>query len=186
MFQRIAREGAEEARANQMGGNPPVPQRPGAASPPGQRPQGGGFYGQYFNNQPGGGQQGGFGSPAQSQGGFGRPGNTQEKLAAVPSNKKEKFETEIIQNLLSSYFDIVRKNVGDSVPKSIMFFLVNTSKETVQNELVKCLYKEDLFDELLEENPLIASKRKACKEMLDVLKKANDVLMEVREFNPAS
>ena len=71
MFQRIAREGAEEARANQMGGNPPVPQRPGAASPPGQRPQGGGFYGQYFNNQPGGGQQGGFGSPAQSQGGFG-------------------------------------------------------------------------------------------------------------------
>ena len=88
--------------------------------------------------------------------------------------------------VLSSYFDIVRKNVGDSVPKSIMFFLVNTSKETVQNELVKCLYKEDLFDELLEENPLIASKRKACKEMLDVLKKANDVLMEVREFNPAS
>merc|ERR1712232_571412 len=167
------------------GGNPPVPQRPGAASPPGQRPQGGGqqggFFGQYFNNQPGGGQQGGFGSPAQSQGGFGRPGNPQEKLAAVPmsikasvpSSKKEKFETEVIQNLLSSYFDIVRKNVGDSVPKSIMFFLVNTSKE-------------DLFDELLEENPLIASKRKACKEMLDVLKKANEVLMEVREFNKSS
>merc|ERR1712000_299004 len=54
MFERIAKSSAEEARANQMGGNPPVPQRPGAASPPGQRPQGGGFYGQYFNNQPGG------------------------------------------------------------------------------------------------------------------------------------
>lgn len=85
---------------------------------------------------------------------------------------------------MSSYFDIVRKNIGDSVPKSIMFFLVNTSKDTIQNELVRCLYKEDLFDDLLEENPLIAAKRKACKEMLDVLKQANDVLMEVREFNP--
>ena len=90
------------------------------------------------------------------------------------------------ENLLSSYFDIVRKNVGDSVPKSIMFFLVNTSKDSIQNELVRCLYKEDLFDELLEENPLIAQKRKACKEMLDVLKQANDVLMEVREFNPTN
>ena len=87
---------------------------------------------------------------------------------------------------MSSYFDIVRKNVGDSVPKSVMFFLVNTSKDTIQNELVRCLYKEELFDELLEENPLIASKRKACKAMLDVLKRANDVLMEVREFNPAT
>ena len=87
---------------------------------------------------------------------------------------------------MSSYFDIVRKNIGDSVPKSVMFFLVNTSKESIQNELVRCLYKEDLFDELLEENPLIASKRKACKEMLEILQQANDVLMEVREFNPSS
>ena len=87
---------------------------------------------------------------------------------------------------MSSYFDIVRKNIGDSVPKSVMFFLVNTSKESIQNELVRCLYKEDLFDELLEESPLIASKRKACKEMLEILQQANDVLMEVREFNPSS
>jgi len=106
--------------------------------------------------------------------------------ASVPSSRKEQFETEIIQNLLSSYFDIVRKNVGDSVPKPIMFFLVNTSKETMQNELVRCLYKEELFDTLLEENPIIAQKRRACKEMLDVLKRANEVLMEVREFNPHS
>jgi dynamin 1-like protein len=185
MFERIARNNAEEARSQQ-----PAP----GAAPGGRPPQGGqqpgqqGFFGQYFNEQPN--QNRGFGAPP-AQGGFGRAAKA-EKLAAVPmsikasvpTNKKEKFETEIIQNLLSSYFDIVRKNVGDSVPKSIMFFLVNTSKDTIQNELVRCLYKEDLFDELLEENPLIASKRKACKEMLDVLKQANEVLMEVREFNP--
>lgn len=76
--------------------------------------------------------------------------------------------------------------MGDSVPKSVMFFLVNSSKESIQNELVKSLYKDELLDELLEENPLIASKRKACKEMLDALNQANDVLMEVREFNPVN
>lgn len=188
MFERIAKTNAEEAQrlnAQTQQGGPGGPARPQA--------QGG--FGQYFN-QGGAPQkpQGGFGS---SQGGFGSQrgsGGREEKLAvvptsikaSVPSSRKEQFETEIIQNLLSSYFDIVRKNVGDSVPKSIMFFLVNTSKETMQNELVRCLYKEELFDTLLEENPIIAQKRRACKEMLDVLKRANEVLMEVREFNPHS
>ena len=49
-----------------------------------------------------------------------------------------------IENLLSSYFDIVRKNIQDTVPKSIMYFLVNESKETIQNELVRNLYKEEV------------------------------------------
>merc|ERR1712137_797111 len=187
MFERIAKTNAEEARSQS---NPQLAGRP-QLSQPSQPNQPAGFYGQYFGSNQGSASPGGFGAPAQ--GGFGRAVKS-EKLAAVPmsikasvpSNKKERFETEIIQNLLSSYFDIVRKNIGDSVPKSIMFFLVNTSKDTIQNELVRCLYKEDLFDELLEENPLIASKRKACREMLDVLKRANDVLMEVHEFNPSN
>jgi hypothetical protein len=67
-----------------------------------------------------------------------------------------------------------------------MHFLVNTSKENIQNELVRCLYKEELFDELLEESPITAQRRKACKAMLDVLQRANEVLNEVRDFNMAS
>merc|ERR1712137_822917 len=185
MFERIAKTNAEEARSQS---NPQLAGRP-QLSQPSQPNQPAGFYGQYFGSNQGSASPGGFGAPAQ--GGFGRAVKS-EKLAAVPmsikasvpTNKKEKFETEIIQNLLSSYFDIVRKNVGDSVPKSVMFFLVNTSKDSIQNELVRCLYKEELFDELLEENPLIASKRKACKAMLAALKHANEVLMELREFNP--
>jgi dynamin 1-like protein len=60
-------------------------------------------------------------------------GGKNEKLDQVPATiraisaptDKEKFETELIQSLLVSYFDIVRKNVQDLVPKSIMHFLVN-------------------------------------------------------------
>jgi len=53
----------------------------------------------------------------------------------------------------------------------------------MQNQLVQHLYKEELFDELLEENPEIAVRRKRCAEMLDALTKANRVLMELRDFD---
>ena len=88
------------------------------------------------------------------------------------------------ENLLTSYFDIVRKNIGDTVPKSVMHFLVNTSKENIQNELVRCLYKEDLFDLLLDESPITAQRRRNCRQMLEALQHANEVLNEVRDIHP--
>ncbi|GAM22540.1 hypothetical protein SAMD00019534_057150 [Acytostelium subglobosum LB1] len=118
-------------------------------------------------------------------------GYRNDRLGQVPNtikasdelNSREKFETELIRELLMSYFNIVKKNVKDSVPKSIMHFLVNTSKEQVQNELVGALYREELFDELLEESPQISSKRKSCKAMIDVLRKANEIINEIRDFS---
>jgi len=118
------------------------------------------------------------------------PSKSPQKLDQVPATikptspltDKENFETELIKHLLVSYFNIVRKNVKDTVPKSVMHFLVNKSKETIQNELVAALYKEDLFDELLQESPIIAQKRQACKSMIETLRKAHDILNEVRDF----
>jgi len=103
--------------------------------------------------------------------------------AAGAMNNKEEFETQLIKNLIGSYFDIVCKNLSDTVPKTIMHFLVNTSKTNLQNNLVQNLYKEELFEELLEENPEIAQRRKRCKEMLEALVRANAVLMELRDFD---
>lgn len=76
----------------------------------------------------------------------------------------------------------MKKNVKDTVPKSIIHFLVNKSKEEIQNELVAALYKEELFDELLQESQVIAQRRDACKIMIDSLRKAHDILNEVRDF----
>jgi len=105
--------------------------------------------------------------------------------AMAPSNDKETFETELIKFLLVSYFDIVRKNIKDLVPKSIMHFLVNKSKQSLQNELVSALYKEDLFEPLLSESPLISQRRESCRNMLHVLRRAHDILNEVRDFQPS-
>lgn len=122
--------------------------------------------------------------------GAGGDKNAPVTLAPVPAqikasesnDPKESFETQLIQNLLTSYFDVVRKNIGDLVPKSIIHFLVNRSKQTVQNELVRALYKEDMFDELLQENSEVAARRKACVEMIKVLEKAQSIINEVREL----
>lgn len=96
---------------------------------------------------------------------------------------RERIETEIIKSLLASYFDIVRKNFLDLVPKAIMCFMVSHSKENVQNELVSALYREDKLVELLSETGDIAARRSNCYEMRTLLQRALEIVNEVRDFN---
>jgi dynamin 1-like protein len=95
------------------------------------------------------------------------------------------IEAEIIKNLISSYFNIVEKNVQDSVPKAVMCFLVNHGKQHIQNELVKELYKDEVFAELLEEGAGVADKRTRCAGRLEVLGKAMDVVTQIAGFKPS-
>jgi dynamin 1-like protein len=38
---------------------------------------------------------------------------------------REEAETELIKKLIISYFNVVKKNINDLVPKSIVTFLIN-------------------------------------------------------------
>lgn len=69
------------------------------------------------------------------------------------------FELTLIKTCLASYFNVVRKNFLDLVPKTIMCFLVNHAKEHIQSELVRSLYAENKFDDLLRETDDIAQQR---------------------------
>jgi len=97
-------------------------------------------------------------------------------------NETDDFQIELIEHLLRSYFKIVRKNIKDRVPKSIMHFMVNASKNRVQNELVKELYKEDLFVTLLEESDDVAQRRETLRETIQVLSTAQRHLNEIIDY----
>ncbi|CDJ61057.1 dynamin-like protein, putative [Eimeria maxima] len=99
----------------------------------------------------------------------------------VPSDR-EQIETELIKSLLWSYFQIVRKNVADAVPKAIMYFMVNTAKDVLQRELVAQLYREELFGELMKEAGDISAKRQQCKQLLKSIRSALEIISQVREL----
>jgi dynamin 1-like protein len=69
------------------------------------------------------------------------------------SSPRSRLETHIIKSLIVSYFDTVRKSMNDMVPKTIMAFLVNKTKNLTQRELVAALYNDGVnLSELLTED----------------------------------
>lgn len=89
---------------------------------------------------------------------------------------QEAVQVEVTRVLVSSYFDIVRKNLQDAVPKALMHFLVNGVSRGLQQHLIRTLYREELFSELMGEREDIASRRAACREMLRALKEGLSTL----------
>jgi len=97
---------------------------------------------------------------------------------------REQAEMELVVTLIVSYFDIVRKNLRDALPKATMHLMVNQAKEKVQVELLRSLYREELMEEVFNENPDVKTQREACKKMVTVLSKAMTVLNEVHNIAP--
>uniref|UniRef100_A0A674ARF8 Si:dkey-32e23.4 n=1 Tax=Salmo trutta TaxID=8032 RepID=A0A674ARF8_SALTR len=104
---------------------------------------------------------------------------------AVPVSRKlsarEQRDCEVIQRLIKCYFLIVRKSIQDSVPKTVMHFLVNFVKERLQSELVGQLYKQNLLQGLLIESQDTAQQRTEVAQMLEALQKASNIISEIRE-----
>merc|ERR1712166_1253339 len=115
------------------------------------------------------------------------PGTLKPVPAALkPSptlTEREQREVDILKTLLRSYFTIVKKTIADSVPKTIMHFLVSQARSSIQTTLVTRLYKDDLLNTLLEENQNLVKARAKCKEAQGLLSKAQLILTEVREFS---
>ena len=103
-------------------------------------------------------------------------------LSSRQPSDAEVAGTRIIKSLIFSYFNIVRKNIQDTVPKAVMAFLVNHTKNDIQSELVRSLYKEEMFEELLKEADDIAERRANCVELLAVMQESLAVLTQVRDF----
>ncbi|CAI0557254.1 unnamed protein product [Linum tenue] len=94
-------------------------------------------------------------------------------------SEQEAVEIKVIKLLLTSYYNIVRKNIEDLVPKTIMHFLVQHAKRELHNVLIKKLYRENLFEEMLQEPDEISVKRKRTRDTLKVLQQAFRTLEEL-------
>ncbi|KAG0049320.1 vacuolar protein sorting-associated protein 1 [Gryganskiella cystojenkinii] len=94
-------------------------------------------------------------------------------------SEREQIETEVIKLLISSYFNIVKRTVIDTVPKAIMLNLVNNAKEELQRELLQELYKTDVLDELMKESESTQARRKECKKMIEALQRADEIVGSV-------
>ncbi|KIP10291.1 hypothetical protein PHLGIDRAFT_125643 [Phlebiopsis gigantea 11061_1 CR5-6] len=94
-------------------------------------------------------------------------------------NDRELMETEIIKLLINSYFNIVKREMIDMVPKAISFTLVNFSKDNLQRELLQELYKPEVLDDLLKESEFVVQRRKEVVSMVQVLNKAEEIVAGV-------
>ncbi|KAJ7994208.1 hypothetical protein DPEC_G00263520 [Dallia pectoralis] len=120
----------------------------------------------------------GFTSPVKGQ-----PINLLDTVTPVSRklSAREQRDCEVIQRLIKCYFLIVRKSIQDSVPKTVMHFLVNFVKERLQSELVGQLYKQNLLQGLLIESQDTAQQRTEVAQMLEALQKASNIISEIRE-----
>ncbi|KAL7718073.1 Dynamin [Entamoeba marina] len=97
------------------------------------------------------------------------------------TNQREMREINLIRNLCCDYLLIVRKSVKDLIPKAVIHFLVFKTRDSLQKELIKKLYNEKVLGDLLTENPALVNERKVVKQNMDALKKALDIINEVRD-----
>ncbi|TIB68003.1 hypothetical protein E3Q18_02098 [Wallemia mellicola] len=94
-------------------------------------------------------------------------------------NDREALETEVIKMLITSYFNIVKREMIDMVPKAITYTLVQKSKDQLQRELLQELYKNEVLDDLMKESDFVVQRRKECIKMVEALNKAEEIISTV-------
>ncbi|CAJ1456356.1 unnamed protein product [Effrenium voratum] len=98
--------------------------------------------------------------------------------AGAPS-EKERMDTELLKSLLLSYFTIVKRKLIDSVPKTIMHFMVNATKESLHAECIGALYKSELLPQLLKEPEELRQRRKDSEAKLRNVRRAQEMLVQI-------
>lgn len=107
-----------------------------------------------------------------------------QKLRSHPDQESARIimETRVIENLIYSYFSIVKKNIADLVPKTIMALLVRESARMAQSELVMKVYQAEDVESLLVEDPIVAANRESCQQVIKALRSAQMILAEVKQY----
>lgn len=93
-------------------------------------------------------------------------------------SKREKNEINLIKRMINSYFDVVKKNVNDLVPKAVITFFIKKTIDLAEKEMVHNLYDEKLLDSVMREDQDIVTQRKAVQSNVDLLKECLVLMSE--------
>jgi len=99
-----------------------------------------------------------------------------DSLVRTPISNEEERQIEVTQQLIHQYFNLVKKSLLSTVPKVIVYCLVNGVNQGLQNRLLQDLYKESEFEDLQEEDKDMKAERLKCRTLLGALKKASEIL----------
>lgn len=75
-------------------------------------------------------------------------------------SKRERNEIDLIKDMLFNYFEVVKKNICDYVPKIVFTLLVGKTIDMCETEIISGLYRPDQVDVLLKENVEAGEQRK--------------------------
>ena len=89
--------------------------------------------------------------------------------------KFEKRNVKTIKALLELYSNIIKNQLMDIVPKTVMSFMVHVFKEDLHKELIKRLVQVQKIDQLMKEDIFIEEKREKATKMLEALEKADSI-----------
>ena len=110
-----------------------------------------------------------------------------KKRDAVPVRKTkaqvDQDSTRTLVSLCARYFELVRTQIVDLIPKAVVMMLVEGSSKQLRDVLLKKVVGSDVADDMMKEDPRISKQRTKCKEILVALKKAQQILQEVRQMN---
>jgi len=92
---------------------------------------------------------------------------------------KKKSNNLFVQEIrarIDAYFKIVLRNVRDSIPKAVGFFLVKASQERLQFVLYANINKNESLTKQLGEPERVTEERKSLNGTLETLKRAVKVI----------
>ena len=102
----------------------------------------------------------------------------------VPSKmlSPENLFVQEIRTRIDSYFKLVIRNIRDTVPKVVGYFLVRTIMDKMQLELYDQINRSEAITNQLSEPAHITSERESLRKQLETLKKAEKILKHNPEF----
>jgi dynamin 1-like protein len=105
---------------------------------------------------------------------------TAKDLKSDLNNLKEMKD---LRQIGSRYFDLIKEQIRDLVPKAVAKFLVAGSTKLLRPKMVETIFNAADVAELLQEDSAITRKRIACQQIVDALRKGREILNEVNTFN---